>query len=114
MQGNTDREKWMAWSAENSVDLSLRAAGESCSLGYIDARLLSTPNTRWSSLSATLLARNRSLADGELGLGNFQHKKAELPVTYLFKTREGSLGLLQLVALGEKQQGVKLRFKRLE
>jgi hypothetical protein len=114
MQGNTDRKKWMAWSAENSVDLSVRAAGESCSLGYIDACLLSTPNTRWGSLSATLLARNRTLTESELGLGNFQHKKAELPVTYLFKTREGSLGLLQLVALGEKQQGVKLRFKRLE
>ena len=114
MQGNTDREKWMAWSAENSVDLSLRAAGESFYLGYIDACLLSTPNTRFSSLSTTLLARNRTLTDSEPGLGNFQHKKAELPVTYLFKTREGSLGLLQLVTLGEKQEGVKLRFKRVE
>ena len=114
MQGNTDREKWVAWSAENSVDLSLRAAGDRYYLGYIDACLLATPNTRWGSLSATLLARNRSLADSEPGLGNFQHKKAELPVTYLFKTREGSLGLLQLVALGEKQEGVRIRFKRAE
>lgn len=114
MQGNTDREKWMAWSAENSVDLSVRAAGENCYLGYIDACLLSTSNTRWESLSAALLARNRALEEGEPGLGNFQHKKDEMPVTYLFKTREGSLGLVQLVGFGEKHQSVKIRFKRME
>ena len=114
MQGNTDREKWMAWSAENSVDLSVRAGGENCYLGYIDAFLLSTSNTRWESLSATLLARNRTLDEGEPGLGNFQHKKAEMPVTYLFKTREASVGLVQLVGFGEKQQSVKIRFKRME
>ena len=114
MQGNTDREKWMAWSAENSVDLSVRAGGENCYLGYIDACLLSTSNTRWEALSAALLARNRSLEEGELGLGNFQHKKAEMPVTYLFKTREGSVGLVQLVTFGDKQEGLKIRFKRME
>ena len=114
MQGNTDREKWMAWSAENGVDLSVRAAGENCYLGYIDACLLSTSNTRWKSLLATLLARNRTLEEGKPGVGNFQHTKAEMPVTYLFKTREGSLGLVQLVEFGEKQESVKIRFKRIE
>jgi beta-lactamase regulating signal transducer with metallopeptidase domain len=39
--------------------------------------------------------------------------KGELPATYLFQTREGSRGVLQIVGFTDKPRGVKIRYKLL-
>jgi hypothetical protein len=37
--------------------------------------------------------------------------KGELPATYLFKTREGGMGVLQIVGFTNNPSGVKIRYK---
>ena len=37
-----------------------------------------------------------------------------LPKTYLFKTREGGMGVLQVLAVVSEPDGVKFRYKRLQ
>lgn len=37
--------------------------------------------------------------------------KGELPATYLFQTREGSRGVLQIIGFEDKPRGVKIRYK---
>ena len=39
--------------------------------------------------------------------------KGELPATYLFQTREGSRGVLQIVGFADEPRGVKIRYKLL-
>jgi len=39
--------------------------------------------------------------------------KGELPATYLFQTREGSRGVLQIVGFAEEPRGVKIRYRLL-
>ncbi|HNT56144.1 MAG TPA: hypothetical protein PKG95_15610, partial [Anaerolineaceae bacterium] len=39
--------------------------------------------------------------------------KGDLPATYLFQTREGSRGVLQIVGFTDEPRGVKIRYKLL-
>ena len=40
--------------------------------------------------------------------------RGELPATYAFKTREGGMGILQIVGFTGKPKGVKIRYKMVQ
>jgi len=48
---------------------------------------------------------------GKPGSPVFMIGKGELPVTYLFKTREGGIGILQITGFTDEPKGVKIHYK---
>ncbi len=76
-------------------------------LGGFDMIALAVENDRWDISVAELKA---TLAMGKPGTPQMIGKGA-LPATYLFKTREGSIGVLQIVGFSEKPSAVRIRYK---
>ncbi len=66
-------------------------------------------NDQWALMPATLLVRKFDLRRGLPAA--WMTSGDELPPTYGFKTREGSIGLLQITGFTDNLRGVKLRYK---
>jgi len=76
-------------------------------LGGFDMVALAVENDRWNLSVAELKA---TLATGKPGTPQMIGKGG-LPATYLFKTREGGMGVLQIVGFSDKPRGVSIRYK---
>jgi len=76
-------------------------------LGGFDMVALAVENDRWNVSVAELKA---TLVTGKPGTPQMIGK-GELPASYLFKTREGGMGVLQIVGFSDTPQGVKIRYK---
>ncbi len=111
-------QKMLAWAGKNGIDLSVRVrTGPVCYLGSIDCFLTRSRDTDWRKTTAADVLTNRELRDGELGFGNITKRPADLPAVYMFKTREGGVGLLQIAEFtkpAEDVAGVTVRYKLLQ
>ncbi len=94
------------WMAERGFDaLMWRQDGLECpGMTAADASL-----TDWDRLPATAIAGR--LQDVEKLDAPALQTWGKLPSTWVFRTREGGLGLLQITGFTEKPRGVKLRYK---
>lgn len=106
-----DTNAFLAWVRSNGID----AIGEtSVSIrGLVGVEMIVRPvaGPLWESLAPQAALENDVLKHGTPGMPAFLSAKGELPETYLFKTREGAVGLLQITGFTEKPRGVKLRYK---
>src|SRR6202012_2964125 len=68
-------------------------------------------NEKWDSSSADMIkdAAETIQLTGVISMENLPEDK--LPKTYLFKTREGGMGLLQIISFNSNPSGVKIRYK---
>jgi hypothetical protein len=66
------------------------------------------------NVTADELKTNNELAQGELDFGNITKRKKDLPRTYLFKTCDGSLGVVQIADFIDSPKAVKIRHKMLQ
>ena len=114
LQTAGDREAWMAWSRKSGVDVRFRVQGGKCLFGYIEVCLVPYSKAEWAALTLVRLRSHHRLTQGELGTGNLIRGPSELPATFLFRTREGGLGALEVVGSGDDFESVKVRYKRME
>ncbi len=80
--------------------------------GLISRELVAkpVPATKWDIEPSVLGER---LASEKLGPRTMRGTGG-LPATFLFKTREGGMGILQIVGFTENPKGVKIRYKMLQ
>ncbi|HWL53427.1 MAG TPA: protein kinase [Chthoniobacteraceae bacterium] len=86
-------------------------AGDRGVIGWELATVPESPDA-WERLTAE--AVHRALAEIPLRNPVIFHGTGTLPATYLFKTRTGEEGVLQITGFGEKPPGVMIRYKLLE
>jgi hypothetical protein len=94
------------WMAERGFDaLGWRQDGLECpGMTVADATLAD-----WDGLPATAVAGR--LENAEKLYAPALQTWGKLPATWVFRTREGGLGLLQITSFTENSRGVKLRYK---
>ena len=100
----------LAWARKNKVDARAELARFPQGLAGFDLAAQRLPRDQWEAMTAAqALQAADSLrpADETLMTANM----AELPATFLFKTRGGTVGLLQITILGRPKQAVGFRYK---
>jgi serine/threonine protein kinase/uncharacterized protein involved in exopolysaccharide biosynthesis len=78
-------------------------------LAGADLAMLPLSSREWDTLTPAAL--HAALKPVAAPLMHFYSATGELPLTWGFRTREGSEGLLQVTGFSEKPNGVKLRYK---
>lgn len=100
------------WIIENGID----AVGETNTSvkGLIGVDMIAIPlaSERWHAISPEDV--RKAVALGKPGRPIHISGKGELPATYLFATREGGMGLLQIVGFVSEPRGVKIRYKMVQ
>jgi len=74
----------------------------------------SVPNSFWDKFPARSLATSDMWKLGKPGRPAYMTGKGELPATYIFKTREGGIGILQITGFNDEPRGVKIRYQMLK
>src|ERR1017187_4933948 len=100
-----------AWLRAQDIDLVYYARTDSgdSGVGAYDLRLAKVPNTQFDSMDADGLVK--ALSGVERTEGGLMSVRDGLPVTYVFETRLGLGGVLQITGFTENPRGVKLRYK---
>src|SRR5690606_19090232 len=81
--------------------------------GLVGFQMKATPiaSARWETISVAEVEADPSLREASAGSHIFLSAKEDLPETFLFETREGGRGVLQIVGFSEEPRGVKIRYK---
>jgi len=108
----SDAQTWMR---EKGIDAGGETNPSGPGLFGIDMLALRVANTLWED-KKPLLGLRDELVEGKPGSFTVMSALAPLPATYLFKTREGGLGILQVMELQTKKdpEYIKIRYKLLE
>jgi len=105
------REK-MAWVKEKGIDVAVTIhEGDMCLVGNVESVLRRSFDTDWDKTTAAEVLSNRELLKDKFGFDNIQRFRRQLPATFMFKTRQGGMGLFQIVGFTDDPYGVKVRFK---
>ena len=113
--GENDRETHK-WVRDNGLDLLGFFEKEQFGLLAFDMAVLPAKNTDWERLTAEEVVANWSLAQMEANkiTPMTPMEAPDRPATYLFRTRENGIGILQIVDFTDNPKGVKIRYKIVE
>jgi len=106
-----DDKAIQAWIRSHGVDALGKISPEVRGLVGFDMIIVPVVNHHWDSATRRLSAANPLLRNGSPGFPVFLRGEGELPQTYVFKTREGGFGVLQILGFTEDPKGVKIRYK---
>jgi len=101
------------WLKANGIDFSGMALPDFRGLHCIDAQMVSAVNKLWDIATVDLLKQCLKNTSSESPLCFETERrlvKDELPVTYVFHTRQGSIGILQILKV-EVRQAIDVRYK---
>ena len=107
MPGPARRARLKTWAKKHGVDL--------CAADILwGFQMVVLPGVRgdWDEVPAPGLLR--VMAGKPLQTPAAMPPRTSLPTTYLFRTREGGIGVLQIVGFTEKHRGYKIRYKMLK
>ncbi|MCU0787796.1 MAG: hypothetical protein MUC91_06335 [Verrucomicrobia bacterium] len=119
----TRKEQFAEWAKATGADLFVYAQETLETIGGIWVLAHGPTPESWDDLDALTLAQSeaviarmeRSQKDSErmerFGLGPRRMLHPSQSVNYFFKTRDGTLGVLQLAGTSDNPRGVKLRYK---
>ena len=79
-------------------------------LGCFETATERVGNERWEQMAAREIAAELSHVFPFTN-GNYLAARSDEPTTWLFKTREGGTGILQITGFTENPRGVKIRYK---
>jgi|GEM_PF-5363357 len=105
-------EVFLERAKESGVDIGVRIReGDVCYIGSVDAFLCRPPGVDLQKITASQVLSNPELQAGELDYGNITKRRDQLPVSLLFKTREGGKGVLEVTGFTDNPKGVRIRCK---
>lgn len=91
----------------NGID-ALCVVPQAGGLVGLDMKVLPVPPQAWNETTTRILGQLRRSPRRETVLINTEDS---MPPTWLFQTREGSIGILQITGFTENPRGVKIRYK---
>ena len=103
----------LAWARENQVDARAELVGFPQGLVGFDLAARRLQRAQWEQMTAAQAlqaAEQLESADAT----SMTADMAELPATFLFKTRDGTVGLLQITAMGRPKDVVGFQYKLIE
>jgi len=109
---SADANARRAWMVERSIDAEALPYRGSVALSLVDLMAAPATGEWWDTLPATgfkAMWARLMIASPLIMTG-----ADELPATYAFKTREGGMGVLQIVGFTEDPPGVKIRYKMVQ
>ena len=108
-----DDRKTHARIRETGVDLSGGMEHGGVGLLFMDASVVELATDQWDTITPNKVVDNWALAQNEPQPITMvaEADPAKLPKACMFETREGSLGVLQIVGADEKKTGAKIRYK---
>lgn len=105
-----DDKALMSWVKQNGVDAMGETKPSIRGLAGFEMIAIPIGNQRWGDLKLDEFLR--LLGPGEPGTPAIMSGKGELPATFLIKTREGGMGMLQIVGFA-RPKGIQIRYKML-
>jgi len=104
-QNGVDVGTFWGWNLEGDKCIRLQNA-HSCFVWPVD-------NARWETIEQEIRENHPlSLGDPQSGFGNIE-EKSKTPLTYLIRTREGGVGMVQLLGFNADMSGIRIRYKML-
>jgi beta-lactamase regulating signal transducer with metallopeptidase domain len=104
-QNGVDVGTFWGWTLEGDKFIRLQNA-HSCFVWPVD-------NARWETIEQEIRENHPlSLGDPQSGFGNIE-EKSKTPLTYLIRTREGGVGMVQLLGFNADMSGIRIRYKML-
>ena len=101
----------MAWLRSNRLDVSCSVWPDGAACVTYNMTLIASDTKSWKATTEELLLENPALAAGQRSPRRLLVLGPNRPDTYLFRTGEGTLGILQLMGLSQDAQRVKIRYK---
>jgi hypothetical protein len=108
---NSRADALMGWIRSHGLDISCNVWSGGAACVTYDMTVVSVERNCWDKTTSEELVANAALSPMRhaprrlLVLGNAR------PDTYMFRTGEGTLGMLQIVGLNQGGRGVKIRYK---
>jgi serine/threonine protein kinase len=106
-QWAADTDSQRRWMQTNGID-ALCVIPEVGGLVGLDMKAVPVSPQAWDGISTAMFDQLAGSPRQETVLLN---AKASMPPTWLFQTREGSIGVLQITGFTENPRGVKIRYK---
>ncbi len=106
----TDEDKLARqWRVKNGVDVAARLDGSNSGLVGVDMAAMRVGDVQWDAATPLGItgAMSASMPEGHIGM----IESGYTPATFLFKTREGGMGILQITGLNPNLSGLDIRYK---
>jgi hypothetical protein len=101
----------MAWIRSNGLDISCNVWSTGAACVTYDMSVVAVTGKCWEGATEEELRGNPALAPKRHSPRRLLVLGQNRPDTYIFRTGEGTLGILQIVGLSSDGQGVKIRYK---
>lgn len=99
------------WLAKTGIDAEGNVGKDSFGLLCFDMKVNEVAGGRWDTISAAEIEKELKKGQSQSGDPIMTADKGKPATMYVFKTREGGRGILQITAFTEKPRGVKIRYK---
>lgn len=104
----------MAWIRSKGLDISCNVWSSGAACVTYDMNIVAVNGKCWDELREDELISNPALAPGRHAPRRLLVLGRNRPDTYIFRTGEGALGMLQIVGMSQDGRGVKIRYKLIE
>jgi hypothetical protein len=101
----------MGWIRSKGLDISCNVWSGGAACVTYDMTVTAVEGNRWEKATEEELMRNPALSAGRHSPRRLLVLGHNRPDTYMFRTGEGTLGMLRIVGLSEDGRGVKICYK---
>jgi len=108
---NSNARTIMAWIRSNGLDISCFVWPGGAACVTYDMTVIPVEGKCWEKTTEQELLANPALARGRHAPRRLLVLGDNRPDTYIFRTGEGTVGMLRIVGLSQHGRGVKLRYK---
>ena len=108
---NSRPDAIMAWVRSNSLDISGFAVSGGAACVTYDMTIVAVDGKRWEEITEEELRGNPALAPGRHSPRRVLVRGPNRPDAYMFRTGDGTLGMLRIVGLSQNGRGVNIRYK---
>jgi hypothetical protein len=108
---NSDVRAAMNWIRSNGLDISCNVWSNGAACVTYDMTVVAVEGKCWEETKEEQLLGNPALTSRHHSPRRLLVLGENRPDTYMFRTGEGTLGMLRIVGLSEHGEGVKIRYK---